>query len=851
MSGKLKTDSGFTLIEMAIVMVIIGIIISVMSTVLPNLIHSGKIKKTQSTLEKVDYSLQGYIVAAGRLPCPDTNGDGRENRNDNEWIGDPSDDTCPSYVGDLPYITLGLSIGTDVWGNKIKYGVYADLIQTTTSTGKNPLCGEIKKIIKNQIESPDTTKLYTTAPNGDNPVNKAYVIVSGGHNDLDGDGADGLYDGFNEGGDLHFDAPDRMIFHGNPSSIRYDDLVRAASISYIGGSGGCGSATGGNGSSGDENGGEHTYPDGCKNNKDDDGDGFEDCDDQDCYGVEDCPSGGSNVGITTSSLPDAYVGASYSSVLKAIGGVTPYEWTLTSDGGLTGLGLHPYEARLSGGLDHCPGVYTISVQVEDSKAAADGGPGIDTKDLSINVLSNLSVSRTSGSGIDITWSLSSQKETFQTFGGHVGDINWSLNSGGATGFSISPTGTDTCVVKKTGTTTPGTYSFTITATDDTCPDNTARLLVSVIVEAAASGIPGDITGIVDALEFDTSTGLEPEIIPISGSIYAIVYRGPGSDGWLKTVEIDDDGNIANSQIDSLEWDTVYAPFPQIIPVSGDVYAIAYTGPGNDGFLKTVQISSDGQIGNTVIDTLEFETNFAYVPDIVHVAGSYFAIGYRGPGNDGWLKTVEIAGSGMITNTVVDALEFNTSYGLDPDLFHIGGSIFAIAYTGPGADGWLKTIEIDTNGQIVNPSIDTLEFDGSYGLRPHMVHVTGEIYALAYRGNGADGWMKTVVIAANGQMDDSPVDSFEFDTSYGIEPDIVQIGGDIFAVAYSGPGNDGWLKTVEINSSGQITDTAIEALEFDTSYCNWPSIIHVTGNVFAVAYRGPGNDGWLKTIGISR
>ncbi|MBT8350554.1 MAG: prepilin-type N-terminal cleavage/methylation domain-containing protein, partial [Deltaproteobacteria bacterium] len=107
--SKLMGRSGFTLIEMAVVMVIVGIIISIMATVLPSLIHSGKIKKAQADLERADLALQGYISATGRCPCPDTNADGEENRNDGGTQGNPADDTCAAYVGDLPYLTLGLS----------------------------------------------------------------------------------------------------------------------------------------------------------------------------------------------------------------------------------------------------------------------------------------------------------------------------------------------------------------------------------------------------------------------------------------------------------------------------------------------------------------------------------------------------------------------------------------------------------------------------------------------------------------------------------------------------------------------------------------------------------------------
>jgi hypothetical protein len=39
--------------------------------------------------------------------------------------------------------------------------------------------------------------------------------------------------------------------------------------------------------------------------EDDDGDGFTDCEDQDCFGKDGCPDGGSDVGIITASLPPA------------------------------------------------------------------------------------------------------------------------------------------------------------------------------------------------------------------------------------------------------------------------------------------------------------------------------------------------------------------------------------------------------------------------------------------------------------------------------------------------------------------------------------------------------------------
>ena len=71
------------------------------------------------------------------------------------------------------------------------------------------------------------------------------------------------------------------------------------------------------------------------------------------------------------------------------------------------------------------------------------------------------------------------------------------------------------------------------------------------------------------------------------------------------------------------------------------------------------------------------------------------------------------------------------------------------------------------------------------------------------------------------------------------------------MAYTGEGSDGWLKTIEITGDGQIADEIVKDLEFDTAYAYRPTMTHITGSVYAIAYRGPGNDGWLKTVGITR
>ena len=173
-------------------------------------------------------------------------------------------------------------------------------------------------------------------------------------------------------------------------------------------------------------------------------------------------------------------------------------------------------------------------------------------------------------------------------------------------------------------------------------------------------------------------------------------------------------------------------------------------------------------------------------------------------------------------------------------------LLAVVLTGVNAEAALAL-----GGEIGPNSIDTLEFVDitpfCEGENPNIIHVSGNVYAIAYSGDHDDGYVKTVEVETDGQITDAEIDSMEFDTDTGKDPNIIHVSGNVFAIAYTGKGSDGFLETVEIATDGQITDVVIEALEFDTSAGIKPNIIHVSGNVYAIAYTGKGNDGFVKTV----
>jgi hypothetical protein len=91
----------------------------------------------------------------------------------------------------------------------------------------------------------------------------------------------------------------------------------------------------------------------------------------------------------------------------------------------------------------------------------------------------------------------------------------------------------------------------------------------------------------------------------------------------------------------------------------------------------------------------------------------------------------------------------------------------------------------------------------------------QIYAIPYEGSLSYGYIKTIETDTSGN-NTTVVDSFSSSVTKVKTPHLVHVSDDIFAVAYEGVGSDGYIWTLEIDSnSGNITDSAIDILEFAT------------------------------------
>lgn len=125
----MKKIKGFTLVEMAVVIIIVGIMLGGLLVPLTAQMDQKNYGETRKQLEDLKEALLGYAVAQKRLPCPDTDGDGLENLTapaivNNAPIAPQSTQTfsCPTFEGHLPFQTLGVG-RMDDWSNHFLYRV--------------------------------------------------------------------------------------------------------------------------------------------------------------------------------------------------------------------------------------------------------------------------------------------------------------------------------------------------------------------------------------------------------------------------------------------------------------------------------------------------------------------------------------------------------------------------------------------------------------------------------------------------------------------------------------------------------------------------------------------------------
>ena len=127
--------AGFTLAEMAIVLLVVGLLLSSMLSTVSTQLDARNSRDMQTRMDQIKDALIGYAQVNGRLPCPaDGTVPSGAAAAGLEVPVNGSSCTNPNGFGVLPWATLGVG-ETDVWGRRYGYkvsSVFSDAVAQAT-----------------------------------------------------------------------------------------------------------------------------------------------------------------------------------------------------------------------------------------------------------------------------------------------------------------------------------------------------------------------------------------------------------------------------------------------------------------------------------------------------------------------------------------------------------------------------------------------------------------------------------------------------------------------------------------------------------------------------------------------
>ncbi|GAB3326641.1 prepilin-type N-terminal cleavage/methylation domain-containing protein [Haliea atlantica] len=234
-------QSGFTLIEVVLVILIGGIILSAISSALMTYVRNAELKTTQHRLQAIEDGLQQFLSMNGRLPCAasrkasvDTEDFGREvtsNCSDGDKPGTErvtGRDGQKIRIGVVPTRTINLpdDYAADSWGNRFSYAV-TEVLATPNAFDRELGAISVVDSADNSVVTPEGGAHYVVISHGDDGLG-AYTIWG-----VQGEACDtSALDGAN--------CDDTDVFRKTTltssadSAAHYDDLVSVRANSVFG-----------------------------------------------------------------------------------------------------------------------------------------------------------------------------------------------------------------------------------------------------------------------------------------------------------------------------------------------------------------------------------------------------------------------------------------------------------------------------------------------------------------------------------------------------------------------------------------------------------------------------------------
>ena len=298
--------------------------------------------------------------------------------------------------------------------------------------------------------------------------------------------------------------------------------------------------------------------------------------------------------------------------------------------------------------------------------------------------------------------------------------------------------------------------------------------------------------------------------------------------------------------DALDLDTPITTVGDIRCVKVQVN-LTNAGPGQDQtFVTEAYLRSNPVLGISKETPYEYDSFRAKTPALAQIDSTHYLCAYTSQDDDGWAVVLTVDPCDWTISRSAP-FEFDTEHGQTPALVKVDATHFLCAYHGRSQKGYSCILIVDPFNWTVSRGPEFV-YKINHGTSPALRKVDDTHYLCVYAGASWDGWAVILVVNPAGWSITKETD-FEYDSTEGTNPALVQIDAKNFLCTYTGPDKDGWASILKVNT-GNWTITEHSELEFDTKKGLTQALAKIDGSHFLCAYRGQNNYGYAIVLDTS-
>ena len=462
------------------------------------------------------------------------------------------------------------------------------------------------------------------------------------------------------------------------------------------------------------------------------------------------------------------------------------------------------------------------------------------------------------------------------------DFSFSMTGGTATLSSATPSSHSTIVAgKKNGTNYNGQssagYKFSLGMNISGVPNGEEQISISPVANSLYDAVGNIVTTSqplgVDSLSkasvlpqsgytFNPDQVKDASVTHLHDSLYVIAYAGASNHGFLQTFKVSPDGK-RSSKITEIKFDEFQARENSMVKLDDNTVAIAYRGSGNDGWMKTYDISADGR-SLSFKDEIRHNTSNGWRNSLIKVDQDTYVLAYDQSGNS-WSRTQissftitpdgEIIDEEKQIDSKYDYVNYNSLVNGEPGIFIHGGTGYNRLINEWGS--FITTYSIDESGENMAriKSVNLNNNSNSNNKFTALLKMDEDTYIFV-SSHGYLGRLRVLTISKDGQtitQENEQLLPFAnpSSTTSGYYTSLLKINSNNFALVSRDRDYDGWLMLYELAADGRsVTNDWRYEFEDNRMYEGVESALFtVNGYNLGLAYSDQNQDGQIATYDI--